>query len=955
MSNLAPFVDDYKKDIVNFLNKTIDGTDDGKLEFELRFGSFSKKKFVPGIKIDDFISLENSGVIGTFFNKSISVDSNYSDGTRKTDYLDEAFNIVKKVWIKKEKFPYSIDNTEYNYRVSLAKESEIPDPKNKLNPSMFRKKRRSTFQKEMFKVDMTRVKMAKTLEELNKSSPIDSIYEVEIEYIPDFTDRALHPSIEHSYAILTELVGNILRLLNKSFFIVPESEKQKVMIKYNSLMNNQKGSQPFTATRENLKYIKSNEYSVTEKADGLRGMMFINSDGKVYIITKTSITLTNLTNDVNKNTIFDGEYLNYTEVSTNVNSNLFLVFDIAFIDGVKTTLKSHIERMKSIKLILNSFERLPNTNESFMNTQVKLKNFLTKGSIIENSNFILEYYNDPNSDYKIDGLVFTPLNTEYLFKTPKDPKKITYKWKPQGQNTIDFHIQIIEPKVSIKGVNYVVCHLRVSTTSDDRKLISSRTNYVSENIETIYNNVNVKLFQPEDNPEVFETFISSDYNFELYDRTIVECAYLFDNFLNSFNFIPINTRWDKTISKKGPNFVTTANDVWEVIKNPILIEELGMDYFSKKEMKEKGKEKINKPSPRPKSPPMRPDILTRDQRKKSKVINMRLYHNFIKNFLIKKYGKVRYILDLASGKGGDLFKYPKGVNLLGFDIDPVSVSESRRRAIERNIYDKESIFNYFVLDLSKNSIGSVITHELSRIENTIFDMVNCQFALHHFYKDKATLDNFLQNVSTSLIADGYFIGTCFDGEKVFKLLDGKDKYKTDTFTIEKEYNKTNKDFDTLPEFGQAINVTLSTDTVVSVETKEYLVNFNKLVKYMRDNFDLDLVSLKSFKKLYKAWDGAKLSEDEKTFSFLNNFFVFKKLPRLKNSKSVTQGPRPIPTSAPSAPSAPSTPSTSEEVNDNLTKLKRRELVEVAKNMSPPVKHTGVNMKNLRKAIRAARG
>ena len=55
-------------------------------------------------------------------------------------------------------------------------------------------------------------------------------------------------------------------------------------------------------------------------------------------------------------------------------------------------------------------------------------------------------------------------------------------------------------------------------------------------------------------------------------------------------------------------------------------------------------------------------------------------------------------------------------------------------------------------------------------EKHMFDVVSSQFAIHYFFENKTSLGNFLQNVSDNLKTGGYFIGTCFDGKRVFDSL-----------------------------------------------------------------------------------------------------------------------------------------------------------------------------------------
>jgi hypothetical protein len=48
-----------------------------------------------------------------------------------------------------------------------------------------------------------------------------------------------------------------------------------------------------------------------------------------------------------------------------------------------------------------------------------------------------EYFN--KCGYKLDGLIFTPINQKYT-KVPKETLNKIYKWKPSNLNSIDFYI-----------------------------------------------------------------------------------------------------------------------------------------------------------------------------------------------------------------------------------------------------------------------------------------------------------------------------------------------------------------------------------------------------------------------------------------------------------------------------------------------------------------------------------
>jgi hypothetical protein len=102
-----------------------------------------------------------------------------------------------------------------------------------------------------------------------------------------------------------------------------------------------------------------------------------------------------------------------------------------------------------------------------------------------------------------------------------------------------------------------------------------------------------------------------------------------------------------------------------------------------------------------------------------------------------------------------------------------------------------------------------------------------------------TLRGYLQNLSDNCNKGGYFIGTCYDGSKLFDLLKDKDEYSMRdghenlVFSIKKDYEIDNFEYDKSnikPLFGQKINVEMSS---IGQSITEYLVNFDLLKDMMK--------------------------------------------------------------------------------------------------------------------------
>ena len=147
---------------------------------------------------------------------------------------------------------------------------------------------------------------------------------------------------------------------------------------------------------------------------------------------------------------------------------------------------------------------------------------------------------------------------------------------------------------------------------------------------------------------------------------------------------------------------------------------------------------------------------------------------------------------------------------------------TRNKQLINIIYDKKQKVDSKYAEIVKQYRG---------IAKKGFNIISSQFSFHYYFKDELTLRGYLKNLSENCIRGGYFIGTCYDGKKVFDELKEKDKlemidsFGNKVYSIEKKYNiedfnynKENKD----NMFGQIINVYRS----IGKEFPEYLVNFD---------------------------------------------------------------------------------------------------------------------------------
>lgn len=777
----------------------------------------------------------------------------------------------------------------------------------------------------------------------------------------------------------------------------------------------------------NLKNIMKN-YCVTDKADGLRSLLFISSNGRLYMIDMNMnviFTGMHLGNKEMKKTfektILDGEYVKYGKDGNVI--NLFAVFDIYYDHGqcVSTLFFNRYlteetpEQQYRYDLMVNLVDKLCADIESITGQDVsddsscvfnlRPKKFLMNPDNIFQvcKHFLENMQDDYNSlfEYNTDGLIFTPINAAVGGEPGnksmgkllhKQTWEYSFKWKDTRFNTIDFLVKVkktgnneddIQTYVDetlgldkIKKYKTLVLHCGYSkeqhgflTNPFIHMIHDSLPTYVDPDDEDLYKPVPFTPTLPSDNDAKYCNIflddngsmrtLEGDY-FE--ENTIIEFSYD-KNREGNFKWQPLRVRYDKTsellsnAKHKGyGNDYRTANGVWTSINYPI-----------DREMLMTGKNI-------PITSIMDDDVYYNKGSKKSYTKSLRDFHNlYVKKMLIVGASKMvegnrKYLIDYAVGKAGDLSKW-KDARLdfiFGIDVHRDNIENHIDGACARYLNDKMK-FKFpekfrpkamFITGNSEHNIrdGSAfasddttsktpptgIPTKASEISKAIFGngtkdkdilgkgvydlygygeegfhISSCQFALHYFFKDNNTVHNFLRNVSECTKLNGYFIGTCYDGQSIFNLL--KDKEKGESFVlnntssgakiveITKDYNQEGFHPD-ITSIGYRILVFQET---INKQFAEYLVNFEYLTTLL-GHYGFEIISndvAKSvhipngtglFKDLFENMEkeinrpnnsrirasygtSMNMTAEEKQVSFLNRYFVFKKVRDVKAS------------------------------------------------------------------------
>jgi mRNA capping enzyme len=234
----------------------------------------------------------------------------------------------------------------------------------------------------------------------------------------------------------------------------------------------------------------------------------------------------------------------------------------------------------------------------------------------------------------------------------------------------------------------------------------------------------------------------------------------------------------------------------------------------------------------------------------------------------------------------------------------LNIRSGQALATEKDKQITKAVFGQGPKDLSL--LGKGVYNQYGVAERG-FNVTSCQFAMHYFFKNKTTFHQFLRNIAECTKINGYYIGTCYDGKTVFNLL--KNLKNEEGMTIMKEGRKIYEiikmyDETGFPDedmsLGYSINVFQES---INQYFREYLVNFDYFTRIMEDYgfilvtkdeakhmnlpngsgmfselFTLMELELKSNPKNEANYRKAKyMTPEEKRISFMNRYFVFKKV------------------------------------------------------------------------------
>lgn len=842
----------------------------------------------------DIIYDENYRV--TISGQTLNNSKNEIEYFCKTNRMrDDQVDYYEKVQVAKS------DNKDWSYRLTSAHESEIKNQtermkikngvEDKTASKFYRYKYRYSFQiNDQVRLDCTIVKetppgvragtliKSRTLAQKEK-------YQIEMEYTGQNFKK---DNLAKLLLIPLNELSSLYMGIKGSKRSISQSHTDLVLSKYLSLaldrdqislkdIHQGSSSKKFLAinvealTRQNFNLIRE-DYMVTLKADGEHYLLYYHPELGFYLINNrlevSPVNENNMEKFANMGQcLFDGELVEYQ------GKWRFLIFD-CFFYGDEDRRDLNLFSKDKGKYVINEKCRMFYIKKFVAQVQTDL---LSDDLVIESKDYfpvdkVSRFFksNENNqfelkddTPYFIDGLVFTPVSEPYpkvayssgrfVKKESVDHENIMpmLKWKPPQFLSIDFRVNFGQQKKiqKINGKDYLEVTLESVYGSQIHPFEPS-----SYRVKD-YNKAYLELTKGQ--PQLIER---EGYRVEeetlghvIRNRDILEFVWIPDR---SFGddywgiWFPIKYREDKTAAGFPNNYRKVADPTWMAIMDRQILPENLMD-----------------PSGRVRPTPQL-DMGYYQNRNRDQLMNLRGIHNSVKTIMIflavkQAGGQSQRLMDLATGRAGDLFKW-NGVNyVFGVEFNEGNLKSGADSAYGRYRDRIESSLRNdrkpsFILDLIQGNMGDLFSEYRASDEAVMnyimkerlernkesFGVISCQFAIHYICDTEEHIDNFFRNVSENLATNGYFIATTFDGEKILNalkntdlkdnnnqpLLMGKDGQDNIMWSISSAGKYTK-----LENAGQRIFV--FNKTIKDEEEMEYLVNFNYLMS-VAQKYDL---------------------------------------------------------------------------------------------------------------------
>ena len=650
------------------------------------------------------------------FRIAMSTENKLSDKSQLKDELINKWADIKKTFRYINRVEFRNDNIPFTVDLSIVKRSH-----------------RGVIQDKYIKKGFHHARQIEIPEYTIADSEVfddEPIYEIEIEMISSLIKNYTSDEL---VTLLKQTIKYVLSGLQQTNYPISYTEQSDVIKQYLMIIKEKDYQEnmrvfprdfigPSSTTLQLNNILPLNEdanfpnirrnYTVTDKADGDRKLLFIDKKRRIYLIdTNMKVQFTGCVSGILENVILDGEHILHDKYGKFI--NLYAAFDIYILDGKDKRMLPFISlkpdmikanfRLSLLDAVIKNIGlKSVVKKDTDLPLKIVCKTFYTESerqNIFQGCKTILQKINDGLFEYNTDGLIFTPMDKGVGFDSDSDKVKNTkvtwihsFKWKPPEFNTIDFLVSIkkgpngedVISNLFKSGVDmstneqldqYKTLLLRVGFDPKKHGYLNPCEDIYQDNLPS-YGNVDDEdgykpvRFYPTNpyDPEasICNIIMRHDSNGNkkimteedeiIEDNMIVEFKYIETND-KLWRWVPLRIRYEKTAElrmgmKNYGNAYHVANDNWHSIHYPVTKDMISTGENIPNELGDD-------------------DVYYNKTTNVSKTRGLRDFHNlFVKKLLIMRVSKSGdSLIDYAVGKGGDIPKWISANLSFVFGID----------------------------------------------------------------------------------------------------------------------------------------------------------------------------------------------------------------------------------------------------------------------------------------------
>lgn len=673
------------------------------VELEARFGEFRGQDFQAGITLSSFQRINDFFAAHATPVRRLITDHIQGDIRRSTVVSANPDEPETTSWIRKVRV-WNHDVYDYNLRLSMAREEPIA-PVADFNPTVVRVKDRRTYTvfDGTVQIDLT------TVTNNNR-------YEVEVEL--------LRPE---AFALFEKGVLVTLKRILNTVELYTAREANTMVGYINALMG---GNRPYAIDNTTLVQARNLKirdmvagglidnpetmYTVTHKADGERRLLVFHESGiwlamapkQLNRVSKASIPQLH-------GTILDGEDIPLAKrLPTRGGSDAthwYLVFDCVARQGTNSIQSQpHSARMRQAQNVADLINAIPTPAGRTRLLEVTTKTFRQFLTATDFYAVMDEMFAEQSQlSYHQDGFMFTPGLTPYNPHSDRNPlyqRNLTRMpdiCKWKPKSQLTIDFQLQWGPMSPAGRTLLLLAGAMPGAPGPDLVAFAGT-----------------MINPFDGATMIDTDhpLTQGAN----NGSIVEYAWDFERKL----LYPVRIRHEKA----RPNRLDIAQDVWDDIHHPIEEATLRGNDFTL----------------------------------------VFAYHNRIKRGLYDfatSDRKVRTLLDIGSGRGGDVAKWKHFQRVVAVEPNEEHVVELRRRIEVFGMTDRVRIV----------VAGGQETERISAAVREFLggpaDVVSMMLSLSFFWQSPGLLDALVTTIQTNLKPQGKFVFLTIDGDAVQQLFD----------------------------------------------------------------------------------------------------------------------------------------------------------------------------------------